>query len=163
MKQHLSAWMDGELSDEQARQLLLQLKRDATLRTNWDSYHLIRDALCGVYGPDLCARVFPRLNTEPTVLALLHRSKSAILDWRSLQLAASVAVLIFSGSIWIFLPDLQQNLPKSAVIPAPKVKQVAVPAGADERAYLFAHQNYSPSSSVLGVTAYARILSPEMP
>ena len=162
MNEHLSAWMDGELSDEQACQLLSRLKRDAALRTNWDCYHLISDALRGVHGPDLCARIFARLDAEPTVLALLRRSKTAIIDWRSLQLAASIAALIFSGGIWIFLPDLQQNLPQIATSPASKVKQVAAPAGDDERGYLFAHQYYSPSSTLLGVAAYVRIVSPEI-
>ena len=162
MNEHLSAWMDGELSDEQTRLLLSQVKLDASLRTNWNCYHLIRDALHGVHGPDLCARIFARLDAEPTVLALLRRSKTAIIDWRSLQLAASIAVLVVSGGIWIFLPDLQQNLPQIAASPAPKVKQVAVPAGDDERGYLFAHQYYSPSSTLHGVVAYVRIVSPEI-
>ena len=32
MKENLSAWMDGELGEQQARQLPQQLKRDAELR-----------------------------------------------------------------------------------------------------------------------------------
>lgn len=163
MIERLSAWMDGELSDEQARQLLSQLKRDAALRTNWDCYHLIGDALRGVHGPDLCARIFARLDAEPTAFALLRRSKAAMLDWHSLQVAASIAALIFVGGIWIFLPDLQQNTPLIATSPAPEEKEVAGPAGEDARGYLFAHQHYSPSSALLGVAAYVRIVSPEMP
>jgi sigma-E factor negative regulatory protein RseA len=61
--------MDGELSDEQAHPLLPHLRRDAGLRSDWDYYHLIRDTLRGMQGPDLCARICARLDAEPTVLA----------------------------------------------------------------------------------------------
>ena len=69
MGEDFSAWIDGELSDEQARPLLPQLKRDAGLRSDWNYYHLIGDALRGMQGPDLCAKIRARLNAEPTVLA----------------------------------------------------------------------------------------------
>ena len=74
MKEILSAWMDGELSDEQVRPLPPQLMRDAELRANWDCYHLIGDALRGVQGPDLYAKICARLDAEPTVLAPQFRS-----------------------------------------------------------------------------------------
>ena len=85
MNEHLSAWMDGELSDKQARLLLSQLKLDAALRTNWDCYHLIRDALHGVHGPDLCVRIFARLDAEPStdapaVVALRAWQRHAFLN-----------------------------------------------------------------------------------
>lgn len=74
MGEDLSAWIDGELSDEQARPFLSQLKRDAGLRRDWDYYHLIGDAVRGIYGPNLCTNICARLNAEPTVLAPQRRS-----------------------------------------------------------------------------------------
>ena len=67
MTEKLSAWMDGELETEHAHQLPSQLKRDAGLRSNWDRYHLIGDALRGVWGPDLSVKIYARLGAEPTV------------------------------------------------------------------------------------------------
>ncbi|OGA34353.1 MAG: hypothetical protein A3G80_03815 [Betaproteobacteria bacterium RIFCSPLOWO2_12_FULL_62_13b] len=61
------------MCDKQARRLLPQLKRNAELRANWDYYHLIGDALRGVRGPDLCAKICARLDAEPTVFAPLRR------------------------------------------------------------------------------------------
>jgi len=61
--------MDGELEVEHARELPSLLKRNAGLRGIWDCYHLIGDALRGVQGPDLRARICARLDSEPTALA----------------------------------------------------------------------------------------------
>ncbi|MCX7144014.1 MAG: RseA family anti-sigma factor [Proteobacteria bacterium] len=69
MTERLSAWMDGELETEHARQLPSQIKRDAGLRRNWDRYHLIGDALRGVLGPDLSVKIDARLGAEPSINA----------------------------------------------------------------------------------------------
>jgi sigma-E factor negative regulatory protein RseA len=94
MKEKLSAWMDGELSDEQVRSLLLQLKRDADLRCNWNCYHLIGDALRGVQRPDLCARICAQLDAESTALVLQRRSTVEKVHWLALWIAASVAAVL---------------------------------------------------------------------
>ena len=159
MKENLSAWMDSELSGEQARPLLPQIKRDAELRANWDCYHLIGDALRGVQGPDLCAKICARLDAEPTVLAPRRRSRAEWLHWRPLQMAASVAAVAFVG--WMALSGVPQDTPKIAAVPAPAVKQVAMPAGEGAKDYLLAHQRYSPSSAMQGVAPYVRTVAEE--
>lgn len=157
MKEDISAWMDGELSGEQARQLPLQLKRNAELRADWDCYHLIGDAMRDVHGPDLCAGICARLDAEPTVLAPRRRSKADWLHWRPLQMAASVAAVAFVG--WMALSGVPQDSPQIAAIHAPAVKQVAMPAGEGARDYLLAHQRYSPSSAMQGVAPYVRTVA----
>lgn len=159
MKENLSAWMDGELSGAQARQLPPQLKRDAELRADWDCYHLIGDTLRDVHGPDLCAGICARLDAEPTVLVPQRRSKADWLHWRPLQMAASVAAAAFVG--WMALSGVQQDSPQIAAIPAAAVKQVAIPAGEGARDYLLAHQRYSPSSAMHGVAPYVRTVAEE--
>lgn len=159
MKETLSAWMDSELSGQQADPLLPQLKRDAELRRNWDCYHLIGDALRGVQGPDLCARICARLDAEPTVLAPQRRSKPERLRWAALSLAASMAAVAFVG--WMALPGTQQASLQLAAVPAPGVGQVAVPAGEVVNNYLLAHQRYSPSSAMQGVVPYVRTVAEE--
>jgi sigma-E factor negative regulatory protein RseA len=159
MKENLSAWIDGELGDQQARQLPQQLKRDAQLRGNWDCYHLIGDALRGVQGPDLCSKIRARLDAEPTVLAPQRRSTAERLRWVALSVAASVAAVAFVG--WMALSGVQQDSAQIAAVPAAEVKQVAVPAGEVANDYLLAHQRYSPSNAMQGLAPYVRTVSEE--
>ena len=159
MKENLSAWMDGELSGDQARPLLTQLKRDAQMRSDWDRYHLIGDALRGVQGPDLCAKICARLDAEPTVLAPQRRGTAEKLRWYALSAAASLAAVAFVG--WIALPGVQQDSLQIAAVPAPEVKPAAVPAGEGAKDYLLAHQRYSPSNAMHGVAPYVRTVADE--
>ncbi len=164
MSEGLSACMDGQLSDEQARQLLSQLTRDSALRSDWDCYHLIGDTLRGVDAPDICARIVDRLDAEQTVLTpLLRRSKAAIPDQYIYRVAASIAGLAFVGTTWISLNEPQFKAPQLAISPSPEAKPVLVSAGEDARGYLFAHQRFSASTTMLGLVAYAGIVSPLNP
>jgi len=157
MNERLSAWMDGELEGGPAGQMPSQLKSDAALRGNWDCYHLIGDALRGVQGPDLCARICERLEAEPTVLAPPRRAMAANLPRLALRAAASVAAVAFVG--WMALPLLQPDALQMAASPAAQVKPVAVPAGEGAKDYLLAHQRYSPSSAMQGVAPYVRTVA----
>ena len=157
MKETLSAWMDSELNGQQADPLLPQLTRDAELRRNWDCYHLIGDALRGVHGPDLRARICARLDTEPTVLAPQRRRRPEELRWSAMSVAASAAAVAFVG--WMALTGTQQDSVQVAAVPAAEIKQVAVPAGEGAKDYLLAHQRYSPSSAMQGVAPYVRTVA----
>lgn len=159
MKETLSAWMDGELSGAQARSLLPQLKHDAELRRNWDCYHLIGDALRGVQGADLCAKVCARLDAEPTVLAPQRRIRPEKLRFTALSLAAGMAAVALVA--WMALPGTQPDALPLAAAPAPatEVRQAAVPAGEGAKDYLLAHQRYSPSSAMQGVAPYVRTVA----
>jgi len=157
MNEKLSAWMDGELERGDALQLPPQLKRNADLRGNWDCYHLIGDALRGMQGPDLCARICAQLDAEPTVLAPRRRSAAEKARWIALSAAASVAAVAFVG--WMALPGLQQDTLQVAA--KTEVKQVAVPAGEGAKDYLLAHQRYSPSNAMQGVAPYVRTVAEE--
>jgi sigma-E factor negative regulatory protein RseA len=155
MNEKLSAWIDGELEREPARHLPLQLKRDADLRGNWDCYHLIGDALRGVQGPNLCAKICARLDEEPTVLAPQRRSPAEKLRRYALSAAAGVAAVAFVG--WMALSGVQQGSQQIAA--NAEIKQVAVPAGEGAKDYLLAHQRYSPSSAMQGVAPYVRTVA----
>jgi sigma-E factor negative regulatory protein RseA len=159
MKEKLSAWMDGELEDQQARQLPQGLKRDAELRGIWDCYHLIGDALRGVQGPNLCPEICARLDAEPTVLAPPRRSTAVQLRRYALSAAASIAAIAFVG--WMALSGIQQDPVRIAATPAAEVKPGAVPAGEVANDYLLAHQRYSPSNAMQGLAPYVRTVSEE--
>jgi sigma-E factor negative regulatory protein RseA len=155
MNETLSAWMDSELGGEQAAPLLSQLKRNPELRRSWDCYHLIGDALRGVHGPDLCARI----DTEPTVLAPQRRRRAERLRWAALSMAASVAAAAFVG--WMALSWTRPDTAQIAAVSAPKVAQVAMPAGEAVNDYLLAHQRYSPSNAMQGVAPYVVTVAEE--
>ncbi len=157
MNEELSAWMDGELEREHAGKFPSRLKRDADLRGDWSCYHLIGDALRGVHGPDLCARICAQLDTEPTVLAPQRRSRAEKLRWFALSAAASIAAVAFVG--WMVLPSLQEDTLQIAA--TAELKQVAVPAGEGAKDYLLAHQRYSPSNAMQGVAPYVRTVAEE--
>jgi len=181
MKETLSAWIDGELDPRQTGALLPRLKQDAELRRNWDCYHLIGDALRGVHGADLCARIRDRVDAEPTVLAPQRRSRAEKLRWGALSLAASVAAAAFVG--WMALsgtqpgsvqvatvsaPEVAQvatvstpEVAQVAAVSAPEVAQVAMPAGDVINDYLLAHQRYSPSNAMQGVAPYVLTVADE--
>jgi sigma-E factor negative regulatory protein RseA len=159
MKEKLSAWMDGELGEQQAPQLPQQLKRDAELRGDWDCYHLIGDALRGVQGPDLCVKICARLDAEPTLLAPQRRGTAEKLRWIALSAAASIAAVAFVG--WMAVSGVQQDSAQIAGTPAAEVKPVAVAAGEVANDYLLAHQRYSPSNAMQGVAPYVRTVSEE--
>ena len=64
-REHLSCFMDGEISRETGRFLVRRLGADSELRQTWARYHLVRDCLRhqegglvgGNLGIDLCGRV----------------------------------------------------------------------------------------------------------
>ena len=161
MSEKLSAWMDGELGDDEARALLPRLKQDARLRQDWDCYHAIGDALRGVHGRELCADVRARLEAEPTVLAPRRLGRRPRPVRAALSLAASAAAVAFVA--WMALSGTTQEVPQIAASPvaAPSVQLVAVPAGAGAKDYLLAHQRYSPSSAMQGVASYVRTVADE--
>jgi len=165
MKEKLSAWMDGEVTGSQACQLLPQVERNAELRSDWDCYHLIGDALRGTQGPNLCTKIGTLLEAEPTVLAPRRRSKNEMLIRYSLPLAASVAAVMFVG--WMVLSGTEQVAPQVAFAPAvvpaaaSEHRQLAVAAGEGANDYLLAHQRYSPSSAMQGVAPYVRTVADE--
>ena len=159
MNETMSAWVDSELDGQQVDPLLPQLKRDPELRRNWDCYHLIGDALRGVHGPDLCARIRDRLDAEPTVFAPQRRSKTEKLRWAALSLAASVAAAAFVG--WMALSGTQPGPVQVATVAAPAVAEVAMPAGDVINDYLLAHQRYSPSNAMQGVAPYVLTVADE--
>jgi sigma-E factor negative regulatory protein RseA len=160
MTETLSNWSDGELDREHAHQLPLQLKLDADLHGKWDCYHLIGDALRGVYGPDLSAKIRARLDAEPTVLAPRWRRITAKLHRHTLPAVVSAAAVVFVAFVgFVALRGVQQDVPPTAAIPKPYPEQVAVAAGEGADAYLLAHQRYSPSNEMQGIAPYVRTVA----
>ncbi|HXC39150.1 MAG TPA: RseA family anti-sigma factor [Burkholderiales bacterium] len=131
MTEHISALLDGELSDQDGLRQLEVLRSDEACRRTWATYHLIGDALRGdVQGG--CARaVSRRLADEPVVLCptvtqRVRRERT----WYAVSAAAGFAAVAFVA--WTAVPMLNarpdaQVAVRDATLPA---SASVAPAGA---------------------------------
>ena len=164
MNERISALMDGEAHEAELDQDLARLRTDSALRSKWDTYHLIGDALRGDVAPVIAASVTARLAAEPTVLAP-PRS-------RPVQIALSAAAGLAGVALvaWLALPQLQsEQLASSSqaetttqvVAAAPAAAPAATPAAVGVESYLLAHQRFSHAIAIQGVAPYARTVADE--
>ncbi len=139
----LSAWMDGEDHDGGV-DWPAHLKQDATAREQWETWHLIGDAMRGAppLSSDFGSRFAKRLAAEPTILAPRAR-------WVSGRALASVAagVLVAVGAVAIWSQHPEDTPGASTLAQANPAAELASPALAAEvrwAPYLAAHQEFSP-------------------
>ena len=169
MKEKLSALIDGELQSDSLHAHLGRLRADPELRSAWDTYHLIGDALRGQIGPGIAARVVARLRDEPTVLAPRpEKSPSRQLGWYAMSAAASVAAVAFvvwtASPSWRAEPQLAGGSAAATVaIPAPVTLVSSGVAPAEVENYLLAHRPYSHTSAMQGIAPYGRSVADERP
>ena len=164
----ISALMDGELDEHQARQQLTRLKQDEELLHCWHTFHLIGDAMRGdpMLRNDFTTRLRSRLQQEPTVLAPRYH-------WRKpMNLALSAAASLAAVAVVLTLVTLEnplQPLAPVAIAPKPAMTEGARAAAPPQPAatanqgrmneYLMAHQEFSPSTALQGVAPYVRTVS----
>jgi len=163
----ISALMDGELDEHEARTQLARLKQTPELEEGWQTFHLIGDTM---RGDRALSQKFPpgwsrRFAAEPTILAP-RRSVAKRVTTYALSAAASLSAIALVG--WVAL-STQAPAPQIAKAPVttPSGAQ-AVPAAAalasvpsDGRMneYLMAHQEFSPSTALQGLAPYIRSVS----
>ncbi|HYW03144.1 MAG TPA: sigma-E factor negative regulatory protein [Gammaproteobacteria bacterium] len=94
----ISAWVDGELPERQARELAQRVSQDRHSHLTWERYHLIGDALRGDADgrtAGLADRVMAALEREPTVLR--PRRRRRVGPVAGLAAAAAVAAVAVVG------------------------------------------------------------------
>jgi sigma-E factor negative regulatory protein RseA len=109
INEQLSALMDGELSAEEIDAVLQAIKAEGQARSQWASYHLIRDSLQG-HLPEIALRDIAReisqaLEQEPTLLVAAPAETEEVVQrppqqWRyatGLALAASLSAVTVLG------------------------------------------------------------------
>lgn len=159
MKQEISAFMDGELFEDEADHLLDQLKRDPKARKNWAAYHLIGDVLrqpehihC-----DLSARVRERMQVEPTVLAPRgHAVKQRI---RAFALSAVASLAAVGVVAWMSLQVGSEVVPQMAMQQSSAILPASAQIQSKSNDYLMAHQEFSPGADMSGAANYIRTIS----
>lgn len=171
----LSALVDGDVQDDDVQSQLARIESDAGLRSAWNTYHLIGDALRGNVSPDLTSRVAARLQNEPATLAP-RRKPAGLGRWAWLAMPAAAGVAAVTLVVWTAVPIWQAE-PQIAsgriaaggmAVPGP-VTAVSLSASEPRTLaseievdnYLFAHQRYAHASVMQGVVPYARTIADE--
>ncbi len=165
--EHISALMDGEAGEQDARQALLRLGDTGDAREAWATYHLIGDLMRGeaTKAFDVSQRITAALAQEPTVLAPQRRaSKNSRPLTYALSAAASVSAVAVVGWMAFSTGSIVNPPVEVARAPAPVVTPqdlplVSSPSDGQMNEYLLAHQGVSPSTSLHGVAPYIRTIS----
>jgi sigma-E factor negative regulatory protein RseA len=166
MNEQISAWIDGELSEGEARRVHDAVMRQAEMQARCSSLWLIGDVMRNedTLRADFTVRVMAALDDEPTVLAPAVaplRTVSPAQRWMPWAAAvAGVAVVA-----WSALTGTTQQAPVPVMAVAqPLSQQFALQTSAhqaddDDRPYLMAHQAYGPGVQMAGVSGYMRPVS----
>jgi len=158
MKQEISAFMDGELFEDESEILLDQIKGSHSARKNWAAYHLIGDVLrqpehihC-----DLSAKIRNLMQDEPVLFA--PRGRAIREKTRAFAMSAAASLAAIGVVSWMSLQIGPESAPRMAmqlnsIRPA---KAEILPKSND---YLMAHQEFSPSTDMSGGAYYIRTVS----
>lgn len=154
MNEQISQLMDGELDDAEAQRFFRALQ-DPEAQREWLTYHRIGDILrdTSSVSEGFMGRFSARLAEEPTVLAPHRLPKRSP---RTLALSAAASVAAVGLVVWVVLQTGAARAPaEMAVAQAPSAEH----ASDDVNPYLVAHQEYSPSVAMQGISPYIRTVS----
>lgn len=160
--ERISAFMDGEVEENEALAQVARLKQDASLRQTWETYHVVGDALRGETGhsPGFMRRFSAALEQEPTVLAPRRPAVRITARRVALSLAASFGGVALVAWLALSNNPLMPNGEKLATQPPqPATTLAASPANGAVNDYLMAHQQFSPSTAMQGLAPYIRTVS----
>lgn len=165
MNEQISAWIDGELSEQEARRVHDAVIRQASMQAHCGTVWLIGDVMRdeAPLSSNFTERVMAILEAEPTVLAPVATSPARIIKaeprwtrWAAAFAGVSVVVWVaFAGN------SAQQQQAQPVMASAVKINPSALPTTSrnsqdDDRAYLMAHQAYGPGVQMAGVSGYVR-------
>jgi len=179
MKDKLSALLDGDLDEQAMGPVFDSIRRDRSLRSDWEAYCTIGDVLRGARdtSPGLVARVMAGIEAEPTVLAppasgsvsgqpggARPRARRSLMP-----LAASIMGVAAVGWVahTLYAGPEGDVRTASAVNGLQTVENVSVPVGTmttspqvdRHREYLFAHQAMTSGGPLSGVIQHVRTVS----
>lgn len=178
LDEQVSALVDGEAGREELDLLLRRLERDGVLRSTWERYHLIGDAMrSGLperFALGVAERVSAAIAAEPVLAAPLPQTTvRARRNWTrpaiGLALAASVAGLVLVG----VRPAAIGNMPlaggdtRAALSAQGTGKAVTTAAVARTlqrdrlNAYLVSHNESASRNQMSGVLPYVRMVGYE--
>jgi sigma-E factor negative regulatory protein RseA len=153
----VSALLDGELDDDEARRALGRMRDNADAAARWRDYCAVSDALHGDSGSEgaFMTRFREALEAEPTVLVPMPARKIQPAPY--LWTAAAAAMAAITWTVWTAAPQQAGTAPMAtaqslAVADLHPAANEAQPANRHLEPYLAAHQDY----------AYSVVSMPEM-
>jgi sigma-E factor negative regulatory protein RseA len=154
MKERISTLMDGELFEDETEALLGRIKHHPEARQEWQTYHLIGDALRqpGHIPRDISVTLRERLQREPAVLAPRTRISQRI---RYFAMSAAASLMALALVAWMSVQISSEPATPQIARQQPGNLQPGVNSGnkvVDD--YLMAHQEVSPSTDVQGAASY---------
>lgn len=181
INEQISAFVDGELPDAERELLQKRLAADDELRSTWQRYHLIRDAIREDLpefinkGNDM---TYMQDDSDvSSVRSSVSLSQRFIRPLAGMAIAASVAVIAVVGVLYNGDQLAPQALPQIAVSPASTVSMPdnyrIVPRSGWKSAkpavvsylngYLVDHSSYAGFGSAQGIIPYSRIAGYDVP
>lgn len=170
--ERVSALMDGEVEGADVEVVIERVIKEQEARSCWSTYHLISDAFRNEYllSRDIVPKVGLRLAQEPTILApRARRDVISRMRTHAFSAAASVAAVAIVG--WLAFGN-NPLAPEPAAVTVASLPPQASSSGSaagltlqpvaldgNVKAYLFAHQEYSPATQMQGVAPYVRTVS----
>jgi sigma-E factor negative regulatory protein RseA len=159
MKERISTLMDGELFEDETEALLSRIKHHPEARQEWQTYHLIGDALRqpGHLSRDISINLRERLSVEPTVLAPRTWISKKV---RYFAMPAAASLMALALLVWMSVQIVAEPSAQVALQQQPNAIQAnAYSANKGMDDYLMAHQEVSPSKDVGGAATYIRTVS----
>ena len=178
MKEQISAFVDGEVSDLERERILREMGRDPVLRGTWERYHLastaMRRELDVVVGPDFAERVRDRLQYEqpsPVRGGALGRflvTRHALKLGAGLAIAASVAAVAIISLQPTLTPTTQlakeappQNNAAISQLASNDPQQALLEQQQALNAYLVHHAEFTPAAGMNGILTYVPLVGRE--
>lgn len=157
-KHEISALMDGELFEDEAGNLLGQIRPGSEAHKNWELYHLIGDVLRQPehIPADLSAKVRQRMLDEPTILA--PRIYGVKRKAQTFALSAAASLVAVGVVAWMSLQINPEAGPKMAMQQG-ALRPASLKGQLQSNDYLLAHQEYSPSTDMNGGASYIRTVA----
>jgi negative regulator of sigma E activity len=150
----VSALLDGELDDGEAKRALGRFPGEADASARWAEYNLISDALHGDAADtsDFMVRFRKSLDDEPTVLAPVPARK--VQTGPYLWTAAAAAMAAITWTVWTAAPpdSGSERMAAAQTVAANDPRSGVDPVANQLEPYLAAHQDY----------AYAVVSVPEI-
>jgi sigma-E factor negative regulatory protein RseA len=180
INEQISALVDGELPDAERELLQRRLAADGELKSTWQRYHLIRDALREDL-PEFINKDMDSMHIEasdlPPVVVTIPVTRRFMKPLAGLAIAASVATMAVMGVLYNSDRLSSPRLPQVALAPAITAPvtdsfrvvprsgwQSVKPAVVSHlNGYLVDHSGYAGFGSAQGIIPYSRVAGYDEP
>lgn len=143
MKETVSTLMDNELDNEDVAQAVQAIKADPTLKSAWDEYHLIGEALrsgqVSHAATSVAQRVSEKLRDEAPIVVLPRPKEARVKALGAVALVACLSVIAVVS--WPHFTNRDGLAPYLSTAEPAAVSSQPVSLDSEEAPYLLAHQD----------------------